>query len=144
MPSRQAAAVVIIASETTPDGVDFGAAVRALRLRRGLSLNQLAHRAGVDPAYIHRIESRVIERRPLPRRAVVLNIAAALDLDARATDALLAQAGYAPDALLTLGGWDETLAAVAELLADPAVSGPDKAEFREVLRILMRRWLDHP
>src|SRR5262252_5134500 len=60
-------------------GPDFGAAVRAHRVRLGLSLNQLAHRAGVDPAYIHRIESRVIERPPLPRRAVVLNIAAALE-----------------------------------------------------------------
>src|SRR4051794_7041168 len=107
---------------------NFGAAVHAHRIRVGLSLNQLAHRAGVDPAYIHRIESRVIERRPLPRRAVVLSIAAALGLDRRASDELLAQAGYAPDAVLSLGGWDEALAAVADLLADPALTGPDKAE----------------
>jgi transcriptional regulator with XRE-family HTH domain len=125
-------------------GPDFGAAVRAHRIRLGLSLNQLAHRAGVDPAYIHRIESRVIERPPSPRRAVVLNIAAALQLDRRATDELLAQAGYAPDALLSLGGWDEALAEVADLLGDAALSGPAKAEFREVLRILVRRWAAHP
>ncbi len=122
----------------------FGAAVHAHRVRQELSLNQLARRAGVDPAYIHRIESRVVERPPLPRRAVVLNIAAALGLDRRATDELLAQAGYAPDAVLSLGGWDEALASVADLLGDPALSGPAKAEFREVLRILARRWAGQP
>ena len=52
----------------------------------------------------------------------------------------LALAGHTPTALLELGGWDATLASVAELLADPAVSGPAKAEFREVVRILARRW----
>jgi transcriptional regulator with XRE-family HTH domain len=129
--------------ESMPEA-DFGAAVRAHRVRLGLSLNQLAHRAGVDPAYIHRIESRLIERPPMPRRAVVLNIAAALELDGRATDELLTQAGYAPNALLSLGGWDEALAEVADLLGDPALSGPAKAEFREVLRILVRRWSAHP
>lgn len=118
----------------------FGAAVHALRLGSGLSLNQLARRAGVDPAYIHRIESRATERPPLPRRAVVLAIAAALELDRRHTDQLLAQAGYAPDAILELGGWDEALANVADLLADPTLSGPAKAEFREILRILAGRW----
>src|SRR5215510_9594596 len=35
----------------------FGTAVHHLRLEAGLSLNQLARRAGVDPAYIHRIEA---------------------------------------------------------------------------------------
>ncbi len=118
----------------------FGATVQALRGQAGLSLNQLARRAGIDPAYVHRIESRALERPPLPRRAVVLAIAAALGLDGRGTDELLTHAGYAPGAVLELGGWDEALATVADLLADAALSGPAKAEFREVLRILARRW----
>jgi transcriptional regulator with XRE-family HTH domain len=118
----------------------FGAAVRAWRERLGLSLNQLARRAQVDPAYIHRIESRTTDRPPLPRRPVVVAIAAALELDRRQTDHLLTQAGYAPEALVDLGGWDDTLASVAELLTDPRLPGPAKAEFREVLRILARRW----
>jgi transcriptional regulator with XRE-family HTH domain len=105
-----------------------------------MSLNELARRAGVDPAYIHRIEARGAHRPPLPRRPVVVAIAAALGSDARQTDQLLALAGHTPAALLELGGWDATLASVAELLADPAVSGPAKAEFREVVRILARRW----
>jgi len=118
----------------------FGATVRALRVQAGISLNELARRAGVDPAYIHRIESRGAQRPPLPRRPVVVAIAAAFGSDARKTDQLLALAGHTPSALLELGGWDTTLASVAELLADPAVSGPAKAEFREVVRILSRRW----
>ena len=125
----------------------FGATVHALRLNVGISLNELARRAGVDPAYIHRIESRgptsgalAAHPPPLPRRPVVAAIAAALGSDARQTDQLLALAGHTPTALLELGGCDGTLASVAELLADPAVSGPAKAEFREVVRILARRW----
>jgi transcriptional regulator with XRE-family HTH domain len=120
--------------------LDFGAAVHALRVRAGLSLNQLARRAGVDPAYVHRIESRTAERPPLPRRPVVLAIAQALGSDPHQADQLLALAGYVPGALLELGGWDQTLAAVTDVLADPSLSGPAKAEFREMLRLLARRW----
>jgi transcriptional regulator with XRE-family HTH domain len=119
----------------------FGAAVRRLRLQAGTSLNELARRAGVDPAYIHRIEAQsTTQRPPLPRRAVVLAIAAALGSDRRQTDQLLALAGHAPAALLELGGWDQTLASVAELLADPSLSGSAKTEFREVVRLLSARW----
>jgi len=118
----------------------FGAAVRTLRIQAGLSLNELARRAGVDPAYVHRIESRGAQRPPLPRRGVVLSIAAALGSSRRQADQLLALAGHTPAVLLELGGWDQTLAAVAELLADAALSGPAKAEFREMVRLLARRW----
>ena len=91
----------------------FGATVHALRVQVGISLNELARRAGVDPAYIHRIESRGptsraarlasgalgAQRPPLPRRPVVTAIAAALGSDARQTDQLLALAGHTPTAL---------------------------------------------
>lgn len=118
----------------------FGAAVKALRQDAGLSLNALARGAGVDPAYIHRIEARGAQRPPLPRRAVVIAIAAALGSTPRQTDQLLALAGHTPAALLELGGWDQTLAAIAELLGDRALSAPAKAEFREMVRLLARRW----
>ena len=160
MAERRRAAAAIAAAAAGDDleseaiALAFGATVRALRGQAGMSLNELARRAGVDPAYIHRIESRGptaraarlasgapgAQRPPLPRRPVVTAIAAALGSDARQTDQLLALAGHTPTALLELGGWDATLASVAELLADPAVSGPAKAEFREVVRILARRW----
>ncbi len=91
----------------------FGAAVRLLRQQAGLSLNELARRAGVDPA---------------------------LGSNARQTEQLLALAGHAPGALLELGGWDQTLAAVAELLVDTELSAGAKADFREAVRLLARRW----
>ena len=69
-----------------------------------------------------------------------MSIARGLDSDPRHADHLLALAGHVPAALLELGGWDNTLASVAELLADPSLSGSAKAEFREVVRILARRW----
>ncbi len=118
----------------------FGATVRSLRTQAGLSLNELARRAGIDPAYVHRIERRGSQRPPLPRRGVVLAIAQALGSSRGQTDQLLALAGHTPSALLELGGWDQTLAAVAELLADPRLSGPARAEFREIVRLLARRW----
>lgn len=119
----------------------FGAAVRTLRQQAGLSLNELARRAGVDPAYIHRIEATGgTQRPPLPRRPVVQSIAAALGCNAREAEQLLALAGHAPGVLFELGGWDLTLAAVAELLADPAVSPAAKVDFREAVRLIARRW----
>jgi transcriptional regulator with XRE-family HTH domain len=118
----------------------FGSAVRRLRQEAGLSLNELARRAGVDPAYVHRIEARGAQRPPLPRRAVVLSIASGLGSSPGQTDQLLALAGHTPAALLELGGWDQTLAAVAALLADSSLSGTAKAEFREMVRLLARRW----
>jgi transcriptional regulator with XRE-family HTH domain len=119
----------------------FGATVKRLRQAAGLSLNELARRAGVDPAYVHRMEARSPRQRPpLPRRAVVLAIGAALGCSPAQSDQLLALAGHTPAALLELGGWDQTLAAVAAVLRDASMSGTAKAEFREMVRLLARRW----
>jgi transcriptional regulator with XRE-family HTH domain len=128
--------------EPVDDARAFGAAVRALRTDAGLSLNELARRAGVDVAYVHRIEPRSgpSRRAPLPRRPIVLALAAALGCDARQTDRLLALAGHVPGALVELGGWDATLASVADVLSDPHLSRAAKDEFREVLRLLAVRW----
>jgi len=109
-----------VAEDVALAALAFGATVHALRLQAGISLNELARRAGVDPAYVHRMEARGAHRPPLPRRPVVLALAAAFGSDARQADQLLALAGHAPAALLELGGWDQTLASVAELLADPS------------------------
>ena len=119
----------------------FGADVRALRLRVGLSLNELARRAAIDPAYVHRIETRGGDQPTIPRRAVVVRLGQALGLDPVQLDDLLSRAGYTPEALVALGGWDETLAEVARVLAEPRLSLATRAEFREVVHILARRWL---
>ena len=94
----------------------------------------------MDPAYIHRIEARGARRPPLPRRGVVLAIAGALGSSPSQTDQLLALSGHTPSVLFELGGWDQTLAAVAGLLTDRSLSGPAKAEFREMVRLLAGRW----
>lgn len=119
----------------------FGAALRALRLRVGLSLNELARRAAIDPAYLHRIETRPGDQPTIPRRAVVVRLGQALGLNPVQLDDLLSRAGYTPEALVALGGWDETLAAVARVLSEPGLALADRAEFREVVHILARRWL---
>jgi transcriptional regulator with XRE-family HTH domain len=58
-----------------------------------MSQCELADRAGVDPAYVNRLERGL--QRP-PTRGVVEQLARALDLDERATDRLLVAAGYWP------------------------------------------------
>jgi len=125
---------------TAAAATTFAAAVRALRLRAGLSLNELARRTGIDPAYLHRIEPRGRPQPTIPRRPVVLALGHALGLGSLQLDDLLARAGYCPEAVLLLGGWDRTLAEVAVVLSQPNLPDHAKAEFRDVLHILANRW----
>ena len=107
-----------------PGPAPFGALLREVRSRAGLSQNALARRAEIDPAYVNRLEkparTRASRAGGLPRRPVVLRLAAATELGPVDADRLLAAAGHCPEAVTRLGGWDPTLAAVAELLAGPA------------------------
>lgn len=110
--------------------IAFGALLRALRLastRPGgrvyangpvrwqlpvsMSQNELARRALIDPAYVHRFERGDAEH---PRRSVVERLAAALELDDLETARLLVAAGYWP--WLELDD-DATEAALAIILA---------------------------
>jgi len=68
------------------------------RTRRGLSQNALARRAGVDPAYVNRIE-RFTQR---PGTAILQSLIAELGLTRLEGDYLRVCAGYAPDALKLL------------------------------------------
>jgi transcriptional regulator with XRE-family HTH domain len=56
---------------------DFGARVRAARLRAGLSQEELAHRAGLDRTYVSGVERG---RRNISL-ANICRVAAALDID---------------------------------------------------------------
>ena len=58
-----------------------------------MSQNELARRSGVDAAAIHRVEAGT---RHLPRRATLLALATALELDDEDTARLLVAAGYWP------------------------------------------------
>jgi transcriptional regulator with XRE-family HTH domain len=98
-----------------PDGLAFGALLRQLRILAGLSQNRLARAAGVDPAYVNRLERAPADSGAMPRRGVVLSLHDTLmqesllqggrvgELD---RDRLLAAAGHVPEAVLAAGGWD--------------------------------------
>jgi transcriptional regulator with XRE-family HTH domain len=110
---------------------DFAELLRRWRERAGLSQNALARRMGVNPAYVNRLEhgGRGAGNRDLVERA-----AAALQLTAAESDALLAAAGHWPTSLTALGPADPTLRLVADILADGAI--PEAA--RELLRLHVR------
>ncbi len=122
------------------DGAAFGRALREARVRAGLSQNALARRAGIDPAYVNRIEAAPAAAPIVPRRPIVEALARALELSRIEADRLLLAAGMAPARLLEPGVWDATVSLVVEVLADPRLSRDDRAEFRQVLRLIAERW----
>lgn len=121
-------------------GQSFGQLLRTLRTREGLSQNALARRAGVDPAYVNRLERAPPTSTALPSRRVVLSLASALDVSRTSTERLLVAAGLCPEAIVRLGSWEPCLGNLADILGDPAVSADDRAELRELLRIVTARW----
>jgi hypothetical protein len=90
--------------------LDFGPLLRRLRLRAGLSQNQLAREGGVDPAYVNRLERQLGPHLTLPSRRVVLGLWGSLYERRGATvddrERLLVAAGLCPEAVLRAGGWD--------------------------------------
>src|SRR5436305_6882967 len=84
----------------------FGQLLRSLRVRAGLSQNQLARHAGVDPAYVNRLERAAASSTALPSRRVVQALAEALDAGPVDAERLLVAAGLCPEAIAQLGGWD--------------------------------------
>ena len=118
----------------------FGALLRSLRIRIGLSQNQLARRAGVDPAYVNRLERASADSTSLPSRKVVLALAESLEAGPVDLERLLVAAGLCPESIVRLGGWDQSLGDVAAALADASLTADDRAELRELLRIVAARW----
>ncbi|MFN8634649.1 MAG: helix-turn-helix transcriptional regulator [Chloroflexota bacterium] len=118
----------------------FGALLRSLRVRMGLSQNQLARRAGVDPAYVNRLERASAGSSSLPSRKVVLSLAESVEAGPVDVERLLVAAGLCPESIARLGGWDQSLGDIAAVLADERLSTDDRAELRELLRIVAARW----
>lgn len=132
-------------SGMVPDSIHpFGALLRSLRVRSGLSQNQLARRSGVDPAYVNRLERASPGSSSLPSRKVVLALAETLEAGPVDVERLLVAAGLCPEAIVRLGGWDASLGDIAEVLADARLSHDDRAELRELLRIVAGRWRTRP
>jgi transcriptional regulator with XRE-family HTH domain len=118
-------------------GEDFASLLRRFRERAGLSCNELARLVAVDPSYISRLERG--EREP-PRRLVVERLAAVLELPPIERDQLLVSAGYSPASIEALGGWDATVQAVVDVLADPRLPAAERQAFRQVIDLLAERW----
>ena len=122
----------------------FGALLRSLRVRMGFSQNQLARTAGVDPAYVNRLERASADSTSLPSRKVVLALADAVEAGPVDVERLLVAAGLCPESIVRLGGWDQSLGDIAAALADTRLSSDDRAELRELLRIVAARWRSAP
>ena len=118
----------------------FGALLRSLRVRMGYSQNHLARMAGVDPAYVNRLERAPADSTSLPSRKVVLALAESLEAGPVDVERLLVAAGLCPESIVRLGGWDQSLGDIAAVLADAHLSADDRAELRELLRIVAARW----
>jgi transcriptional regulator with XRE-family HTH domain len=118
----------------------FGTLLRSLRVRAGLSQNLLARRAEIDPAYVNRLERAPADSPNLPRRQVVLRLAAALELGPVDRDRLLVACGLVPASIERLGTWEPSLQRVADVLANPRLSADELTEFREFIRIAAARW----
>lgn len=88
-------------AEPAPLRWTFGAYLAHLMAREGLSQNELARRAGCDPAYVNRMARGVVgpndgSGKWAVGRAVLSELAVALALDEQETEVLLLLAGYAP------------------------------------------------
>jgi transcriptional regulator with XRE-family HTH domain len=118
----------------------FGALLRSLRVRMGFSQNQLARMAGVDPAYVNRLERAPPESSSLPSRKVVLALADSLEAGPVDVERLLVAAGLCPVSIGRVGGWEQRRGHIGGVLADPGLTADDRAELRELLRIVAARW----
>lgn len=111
-----------MADDRTPktfDGTDLGARVRTLRERRGLSLRELARRAGVQVSDVSRLE-RGLTRQPRLTLAIALATALGVRLshllgETEATSVEAAEAPIVAELRLALEGIGREAARVAQL-----------------------------
>ncbi|MCC6626676.1 MAG: helix-turn-helix domain-containing protein [Chloroflexi bacterium] len=114
----------------------FAAVLAELRGLRGLSQSRLAHEAGFDHSYISRLEAGKRE----PSRETVLALSEVMELDTPQTDSLLVAAGYRPTDDSNLFADEPAIAAAARLLRDPELPEAARANFRELMTLLVRQW----
>jgi transcriptional regulator with XRE-family HTH domain len=83
--------------QASVSGETFAAMLRRHRIEAGLSQNQLARLAKIDPAYVNRMERALANYTTVPSRRVVLGLADALEMGPGPTDRFLFAAGLAPE-----------------------------------------------
>ncbi len=112
---------------------DFAVQLTLARTRCGYSRNALAHKAGLDPSYLTRIESG---QRVAPREAVVAALAAHLQFPTvQELESFYVAAGFAPPSLAGLG-WDGTLSLVVRVLASDTIGPYEREHFRRSVQHL--------
>jgi transcriptional regulator with XRE-family HTH domain len=116
----------------------FGPLLRERRTRAGLSQAALARAVGVNSGYISRLEAG---ERAAPSQELVLAIGGALNLPPEQADHLLAAAGFLPATLARLPSDDPTLTIVLRVLTDEAIPAAEREEFRQIVRLVARRWI---
>jgi transcriptional regulator with XRE-family HTH domain len=114
---------------------EFGALLRSLRERQGVSQSKLAERAEFDHSYVSRLESGA----RMPAREAVDRLGEALKLDQQQLDSLLAAAGFLPRDVSSLLSNEPVIGEVLDLLQDEAVPTEYRENMREVLRLLARQ-----
>jgi transcriptional regulator with XRE-family HTH domain len=120
----------------------FGEALAAVRTSRPgttrdhLSQSELAGAAGFDHSYISRLE----RGQRAPSREAVLLLGRVLQTTPAELDRLLIAAGFLPQDPAGLLAGEPALAAAWRVLHDPAATDRDRAEFRELLGLLVRQF----
>jgi transcriptional regulator with XRE-family HTH domain len=114
---------------------EFGALLRSLRERQGVSQSKLAERAEFDHSYVSRLESGA----RMPAREAVDRLGEALNLEQQQLDSLLAAAGFLPRDVSSLLSSEPVIGEVLDLLQDEAVPTEYRENMREVLRLLARQ-----
>lgn len=119
----------------------FGEALAAVRTSRPgtardhLSQSELAGAAGFDHSYISRLE----RDQRTPSREAVLLLGRVLQTTPAELDRLLIAAGFLPQDPAGLLAGEPELAAAWRVLHDPATTDRDRAEFRELLGLLVQQ-----
>ena len=111
---------------------EFGALLRTMRERQGVSQSKLAERAEFDHSYVSRLESGA----RMPARDAVDRLGEALALERPQLDALLAAAGFLPRDVTSLLSNEPVIGEVLDLLQDEAVPTEYRDKMREQLRLL--------
>lgn len=112
----------------------FGALLKSLREKRGISQTKLSEKADFDHSYVSRLESGV----RMPTREAVDRLADALELEDQ-RNSLLVAAGFLPDDIASLFSSEPALGEILDLLQDEAVPSEYRDNMRAMLDLLAKQ-----
>jgi transcriptional regulator with XRE-family HTH domain len=120
----------------------FSETLKEFRVRKGLSQNALAQKAGIDPSYVNRLETGA---REAPTREKVLDIARALELTSTGTNELLLSADYRPETKSNLVPTnamlsDPALRLLSDVISSPNIPREEIELLEQQIKMLKRRY----